>query len=71
MWKNICDVCKSREADESNRFRFRRRFKFIDYEFGMPFPHYKWEEICLCKDCMDKIFSINNQKESHFKAEDV
>lgn len=41
MWKNICDVCKSREVDECNRSRFQRRFSFADYECGMAFPYYK------------------------------
>ena len=63
MWKNICDVCKSREVDECNRFRFQRRFSFLDYECGILFPYYKWKEVSLCKDCMDKMSMINSRKD--------
>ena len=37
--------------------------RFLDYECGILFPYYKWKEISLCKDCMDKMFMINSRKD--------
>lgn len=64
MIREICDVCKKNDAD--TRYMFKRSVKSKWWNTSLGYASFMlatWtpdEEIMICSECAEKLFSIKN-----------
>ena len=60
MIREICDVCKKNDADTRYMFKRSVKSKWWDYSSFMLTTWTPDEEIMICSECAEKLFSIKN-----------
>lgn len=60
MNKIICDMCKSKEAD--NHFKVKKYKCFAKFEDKIVMPDWRWERIDVCTECYNKLISVKKEK---------
>ena len=60
MIREICDVCKKNNADTTYMFKRSVKSKWWDYSSFMLATWTPDEEIMICSECAEKLFSIKN-----------
>jgi hypothetical protein len=70
MQKQICDICKIRDA--TKKFKVKRSTRFLNQIAKNYFKFSSWsgwENIDICDECGEKLFYVAKNKGSHESTE--